>query len=144
MTTSRHISYFRTFYGDLMVTTISLLILIVVGTIGSIVVTGRREEGMVYGLIAGFALGLIAFYFLRGQYSFIWTAMQLIINAGLTVGQFIGLSNLLKNTGIAEISYGYVFIFLSVPTLMSINKQVLDRLTQKLNGAKRVKQPLRI
>lgn len=144
MTTQQNISYFRTFYSDFIVTTFSLLLLMVVGTIGSIVVTGSREEGMVYGLIGGLALGLITFYYLRGQFNFIWTVLQLTINAGLTVGEFLGVSYLLKDTGIAEISYGYVLIFISVPTLISINKQLLDSLTKKLNAERRVKQPFQI
>jgi hypothetical protein len=68
----------------------------------------------------------------------------LTINAGLTVGEFLGVSYLLKDTGIAEISYGYVLIFISVPTLISINKQLLDSLTKKLNAERRVKQPFQI
>jgi hypothetical protein len=116
----------------------------VVGTISSIVVTGSREEGMVYGLIGGLVLGLITFYYLRGQFNLIWTVLQLTINAGLTVGEFLGVSYLLKDTGIAEISYGYVLIFISVPTLISINKQLLDSLTKKLNAERRLKQPFQI
>ncbi len=144
MTTQHKISYFRTFYSDFIVTTFSLLLLMVVGTIGSIIVTGSREEGMAYGLIGGLGLGLIAFYYLRGQFNFIWTVLQLTINAGLTVGEFLGVSYLLKDTGVSEISYGYVLIFISVPTLISINKQLLDILTKKLNAEKRVKQPMQI
>lgn len=144
MTYQQNISYFRIFYSDFIVTTFSLLLFMVFGTMGSIIVTGSREEGMVYGLIGGLALGLITFYYLRGQFNFIWTAMQLIINAGMTVGQFLGVSYLLNDTGIAEISYGYVLIFISVPTLISINKQLLDSLTKKLKAEKRTKEPIRI
>lgn len=144
MTTQQNTSYFRTFYSDFIVTTFSLLLLMVVGTIGSIIVTGSREEGMVYGLIGGLALGLIAFYYIRGQFNFIWTLLQLTINAALTVGEFLGVSYLLNDTGISEISYGYVLIFISVPTLISINKQVLDNLTKKLNAEAREKQPFQI
>ncbi len=46
MTTQQNISYFKTFYSDFFVTTFSLLLLMVVGTIGSIVLTGSREEGI--------------------------------------------------------------------------------------------------
>ena len=144
MTTQQQNSYFRTFYSDFIVTTFSLLLLLAVGTIGSIIVTGSREEGMVYGLAAGLVLGLIAFYYFRGQFNFIWTALQLTINAGLTIGEFLGVSHLLKDTGISEISYGYVLIFISVPTLISINKQLLDNLTRRFNGQKREKQPIQI
>lgn len=142
--TRQHNSYFRTFYSDFIVTTFSLLILLVIGTIGSIIMTGSREEGMVYGLIGGLVLGLIAFYYLRGQFNFFWTVLQLTINAGLTAGEFFGVSYLLRDTGISEISYGYVLIFISIPALISINKQLLDSLTKKLNGGKRVKEAIRI
>ena len=144
MTTQQNISFFRTFYNDFIVTTFSLLLLMVVVTIGLIIVTGSREEGMVCGLIGGLALGLIAFYYLRGQFNFLWTVLQLTINAGLTIGEFLSVSNLLKDTRISEISYGYVLIFISVPTLVSINKQLLDNLMKKLNAKRRVKQPIQI
>lgn len=144
MTTQQNIPYFRIFYNDFIVTIFSLLLLMIVGTIGSIIVTGSREEGMGFGLIGGLAMGLIVFYILRGQYNFIWTILQLTINAGLTVGEFLGVDYLLKDTGISEISYGYVLVFISVPTLISINKQLLDGLTKKLNAEKRLKQPIQI
>lgn len=144
MTTEQNISYFRTFYSDFIVTTFSLLLLMVVGTIGSIIVTGSREEGMVYGLLGGLALGLIVFYYLYGQFKLIWTVLQVTVNAGLTAGEFLGVSYLLKDTGISEISYGYVLIFISVPTLISINKQLLDNLTKKLNADRREKKPFQI
>jgi len=104
----------------------------------------HRRSSSIGGARGGLALGLITFYYLRGQFNFIWTVLQLTINAGLTVGEFLGVSYLLKDTGIAEISYGYVLIFISVPTLISINKQLLDSLTKKLNVEKRVKQPIQI
>lgn len=144
MTTQHNTSNFKTFYIDFIVLTFSLILLLVVVTIGSIIVTGSREEGMVYGLIGGFALGLILFYYLRGQFNFFWTVLQWTINAGLTVGEFLGVSYLLKDTGISDISYGYVLIFISVPTLISINKQLLDKLSENLNVAKRLRKPFRI
>jgi hypothetical protein len=114
-----------------------------VWTIGSIIVTGSREEGMSYGLIIGLASGFKAFYYVRGQFNFIWTFLQLIINSGLTVVEFFGVYYLLKNTGISEISYGYLLIFISLPALASINKQTLDYFAKKLNAESRIKQPMK-
>lgn len=127
-------SYIKTFNIDFIVAAFSLLIFLVVGTICSIAVTGE----IVYGLNGALALGLIAVYYLRGQFNFIWTILQLIINAGLT---FLCASYLLKDTGIIKIPYGFWLTFILVSTLISLNKQLLDNLTQKLNAQKREKQP---
>ena len=136
-------SCFRMFYFDFIVATFSMLVFMLVWTIGSIIVTGSREEGMSYGLIIGLASGFKAFYYVRGQFNFIWTFLQLIINSGLTVVEFFGVYYLLKNTGISEISYGYLLIFISLPALASINKQTLDYFAKKLNAESRIKQPMK-
>lgn len=137
-------SYFKTFYSDFIVITFSILILLAIGTMVLISFTGSREDGLVYGLFCGLGLGLIIFYYLRGQFNFICTIIQLTINAALSVVEFLGISFLLKHTRISELSYGYVLIFISVPTLISLNKQLLDSLAKKLNAQKREKQPLQI
>ena len=144
MTSRQNISYLKTFYSDFIVISFSLLLLIVVVTIGSIVVTGDTIVGMIYGPIGGLAMGLFTFYYLRGQFNFIWSFLQLIANTGLTVGEFLGASYLLIDNGVVKISFSYFLIFISVPTFIAINKQLLDSLTKKLNAERRLKQPLQI
>jgi hypothetical protein len=144
MTDNNDKSFFNIFYSDFIVIIFSFLAFLVITTVISITVIGSREEGMASGLIIGLALGLGTFYYLRGQFNFILTVVQAIINAGLTIAEFLGVAFLLKDTEIAEISYGYLLIFISVPALISVNKQILDYLTSKINGQKRDKEPMNI
>jgi hypothetical protein len=103
-------------------------LLIVISTFCSIIVTGSREEGMVYGLIGGFIMGLIFFYYLRAKFRFWTAALQLTINAVVSIGEFLVIRNFTDDMEISRLSYGYVLVFISLPTLISINKQLLDNL----------------
>ncbi|OYU84039.1 MAG: hypothetical protein CFE24_08370 [Flavobacterium sp. BFFFF2] len=108
-------------------------------TIIAIIVTGSREVGMVYGVLVGFGLGLIVFYLLRGQFSFAWTILQLIFNTLITALLFYGALIIYQNMDRTDVLSDYVLVFISVPFLISINKQLLDILTVKLIGGNRVK-----
>ena len=144
MRTIQNISYFRIFCNDFIAAFFLLLLFVMAGTMVSAIITGDRITGMVYGFTGGIILGFIVFYYFRGYFNFLWTVLQLAINAGLTVGEFSVVSYLLSDTTIAKISYGFVLVFISIPTLISINKQLLDNLTKKLNAKRRIKQPLQI
>lgn len=137
-------SRFNIFYSDLIVIIFSFLGSLFVSTIVLISSTGSREEGMGYGVIAGFAFGLGVFYYLRGRFNFTWTLVQLIANAGLSIGEFFGISFLVRDTGIEKISYGYVLIFLFIPAVVSINKQALDAMMEKVGADKRSKKPFEV
>ena len=104
-------------------------------------ITGSREEGMVFGLISGFILGLTTFYYYKGKFSLLITGLQLIINGCLSVGGFLLISNFTENMEISRLSYGYVLIYVSLPTLISINKQLLDKLSKILAIKERIRKP---
>lgn len=115
-----------------------------ISTIALISSTGSREEGMGYGVVAGFVLGLSIFYYFRGLFHFTWTIAQLILNGVLSTAMFFGVTFLVNDTGIEKISYGYVIIFLFIPALISMNKQILDSIVTKLGAGKRTKKPMQI
>jgi hypothetical protein len=89
-------------------------------------------------------LGVVTFYYFRGQFSLLLSTIQAILNVALTVLQFLGLDLLLGDSDLSKIAYGYVFIVIFIPTLLAINKQLLDYLTTKVNGQKRNKKPIEI
>jgi hypothetical protein len=131
-------STIRLFLTDFATVALSFLIFLAIMTITSIVVIGSREEGMGFGLIIGFVAGLATFYYFRGQFNLIWTILQIIVNGILTIGELFGVWWLLEGTTISEISYGYLLILISIPSLISINKQIIDHLTIQMNGQKRI------
>ena len=134
----------RTLCNDVIFSVFSLFLLTAISTSASIMVTGSREEGMAYGLICGFFLGLMIFYYLRAKFSAITTVLQIIINAGLSFGEFFVISHLTENMKISKLSYGYILIFISVPIFLSLNKQLLDNLAKIVPMKLREKQPVQI
>jgi hypothetical protein len=127
-------SALKTFMTDFFTVTLVFTVLLFAMTILSIVVIGSREEGMGFGVIIGFVAGLAVFYYFRGHFNLRWTIGQVIVNAGLTIGEFYLVSDLFDGSSISELSYGYVLIIISVPTLISLNRQLIDFLTAKVNG----------
>jgi hypothetical protein len=56
---------------------------------------------------------------------------------GLSSAAIFGIVLLFENSAIIEKSYGYPFIVISVPAVISINKQIIDNLTELLKGQRR-------
>jgi hypothetical protein len=131
---------FKTFIKDFFTIALSFPLFVFFLTAITIMAIGRREDGMGLGLIFGFAAGLGLFYCLCGRFTAIWTIAQVIVNAGLTTGEFYIVAKILEGTSIAEASYGLILILLSVPFLVSINRQVLDFFILTLNGQQRRKE----
>lgn len=138
----RNILNLRAFISDFIVIVFSLIILIMIVSILVIMLVGSRESGMSYGLIVGVILGFLTFYYFRGEFTFKFTVLQLIINVGLTYGEILCIFYLLSKTGSAENSYGYFFLIFSLPIFICINKQLIDNLTIKITTEKRIKQPI--
>jgi len=130
-------SFFKRLILDLLTVALSFPILLFGLTTLSIIVTGRREDGMGFGAILGFAAGLVLFYCIRGQFSWSWTIAQIIVNAGLTMGELYITGKTFEGAPIAEASYGLILILISVPIFVSVNRQLLDFLAILLKGQRR-------
>src|SRR5690242_16339754 len=134
MTKQSENSSLRLFLIDFMVIALLFVVFLFLMTVVSIMITGSREDGMGIGVVIGFISGLSVFYYFRGRFNFIWSLMQVLVNMVLSSAAIFGIVLLFKNSAVIDTSYGYPFIAISVPAVISINKKIIDNLTELLKG----------
>ncbi len=94
-------------------------------------ITEDRYAGMSYGWVGGIVFGILILYKFTKKFNYYLTFFQYIINFLLSIIMYILLHQLLKDTEIAKINYGFVLYYISAPIIITLNKLTLDFITKK-------------
>lgn len=122
---------FKEFFFDLVIAAMIFLFMVIGSVPVSIIVSGSRGEGAFFGFFIGMGITLILFYVLRTQFGPRWTAVQVVVNMGLTILEFIGFVFLIRDIDFFDRFNELVVLIVPVPILIALNKAFLEHMLVK-------------